>query len=127
MRPYLLQKERKSCDLLGSGIESKDFIRSTLEVTFSYSFEVLSHKATFATSATLGISKALHFLVQHFSPLQVSLLPPCLIFLPFIALTSNFDRGLFHIVTKENSPEKLASLGLEGRAPSDRTCGSRAF
>ncbi|ELK15520.1 hypothetical protein PAL_GLEAN10010773 [Pteropus alecto] len=46
---------------------------------------------------------------------------------PEPALTSNFDRGLFHIVTKENSPEKLASLGLEGRAPSDRTCGSRAF
>lgn len=47
LSPCLLQENRKSCDKEGSGIESKDFIRSISEVTLSYTSEVLSHGATF--------------------------------------------------------------------------------
>lgn len=47
LSPCLLQENRKSCDIEGSGIDSKDFIRSISEVTLSYSSEVLSHGATF--------------------------------------------------------------------------------
>lgn len=55
-------------------------------------------------------------------------LPPCFLFFFLLQLIPEIlVQVLFRIVTRENSPETLASLGPGGQAPSDRTPGSRAF